>query len=261
MEVLGIDIGSYGIKGGIIDTEKGEYVSDKYSTDPMEDTSPHKVLSQLHKVVRKFKWKGPIGCAFPAPIRNGIVLSTERIDESWIQADATQLISEITDSHVTVVNDTDATGIAEMRYGAGKGQNGVVVVLSIGTGIGSSLFIDGKLVPNTELGHIEIKGIRIEERASNKARKEEGIRKKAWGKRIHLILSHIEDLFHPDLFILGGQISRKANKTFPFIKIQTRFEAAKFLNEASIIGAAISAADYRANTKTSQIEPTSPDAK
>lgn len=245
MEVLGIDIGSFGIKGGVIDTNKGEFISDKYTTDPMEDTSPHKVLSQLHKVVRKFKWKGPIGCAFPAPISQGIVLSTERIDDSWIQADAAQLISEMTDAPVTVVNDTDATGIAEMRYGAGKNQKGVVIVLTIGTGIGSSLFIDGKLVPNTELGHIEIKGITIEERASNRARKEEGIRKKAWGRRIHLVLNHIEELFHPDLFILGGQISRKADKTFPFIKIQTRFEAARFLNEASIIGAAICSADHR----------------
>ena len=243
MEVLGIDIGSYGIKGGIIDTRKGKFVSDKYNTEPIEDISPHKILSLLHGVVKHFSWKGPIGCAFPAPIRKGIVLSTERVDDSWINADAAHLMEELTDSPVVVINDTDATGIAEMRFGAGKDQMGVVIVLTVGTGIGSSLFVDGKLVPNTELGHIEVKGISIEERASNRARKEEGIRKKAWARRLHLVLQQLEDLFHPDLFVLGGQISRKANKTFPYIKIQTPFDAAQFQNEASIIGAALCAAD------------------
>lgn len=243
MEVLGIDIGSYGIKGCIVDTVEGEILSDRYSTPPLQDTSPHKLLSQLHEVIHKhFKWEGPVGCAFPAPLRNGIVVSTKRIDDSWVDADAEQLFSEITGSRVHLINDTDATGLAEMYFGAGEGQQGLVIVLTVGTGIGSSLFMNGTLVPNTELGLIEIRGITVEERASNKSRKEEGIRKKTWAKRLQLVLETYENIFHPDLFVLGGQLSRKAEKTFPYIRINTSFRAAEFQNDASIVGAAMVAA-------------------
>lgn len=247
MDILGIDIGSYGIKGCVVDTAKGEIISERYSTPPLEDTSPHKILAQLHEVVTELNWNGPMGCAFPAPIRHGVVIDATRIDPSWNDADAEQLFNEITDKPVTLLNDTDASGLAEMRFGAGKNQAGVVIVLTVGTGIGSSLFSDGKLVPNTELGHIEIKGIRAEERASNKARKEEGIRKKKWARRLELMLSHYESLFHPDLFIIGGQLSRKAKKIFPYIKIQTSFKPARFLNDASIVGAAMAMADRLRN--------------
>jgi len=250
MQVLGIDIGSYGIKGCIVDTEEGKILSDRYSTPKLEDTSPHKIISQLHEVVQNFSWEGPIGCAFPAPVSNGVVISASRIDPSWVDADAEHLFSEITGSPVTVLNDTDATGIAEMRFGAGRNQKGVVIVLTVGTGIGSSVFIDGKLLPNTELGRVEIKGITAEERASNRARKEEGIRKKVWARRLQLMLTHYEHLFHPDLFILGGQLSRKAEKTFPYIKVNTDFKAASFLNDASIAGAAMCAADVHQRRDT-----------
>lgn len=242
MEVLGIDIGSYGIKGAVVDTDKGQFVSEKRTTEKLDDTRPHKIISQLHKVVSSFEWDGPIGCAFPAAVSRGIVLSSTRVDKSWIEADANHLFSEITGCPVSVINDTDATGLAEMQFGVGKGQSGTVVVLSVGTGIGSALFVDGILVPNTELGQIEIRGISIEERASNRIRKEEGIRKKTWGKRLQLVLEHLEDLFHPDLFVLGGQLSKKADKTFPYMKIKTSFKAASLLNDASIVGAAYYAA-------------------
>jgi len=246
MEVLGIDIGSYGIKGCIVDTAKGEIISERKSTSPLEDTTPHKVLAQMHQIVKnEFKWDGPIGCAFPAPVNNGIVLSAKRIHDSWVDADAQQLFSDITDLPVSVINDTDATGLAEMHFGAGKSQSGLTIVLTVGTGIGSSLFMDGRLIPNTELGLIEIRGITIEERASNKSRKEEGIRKKTWAKRLELVLEHFEKIFHPNLFILGGQLSRKAEKTFPYIKINTTFKPASFQNDASIVGAALVAADKK----------------
>lgn len=245
MEVLGIDIGSYGIKGCIVDTEEGEILSDRHSTPPLQDTSPHKLLSQLHDVIHQhFRWEGPVGCAFPAPLRGGIVVSTKRIDDSWVDADAEQLFREITGNRVHLINDTDATGLAEMHFGAGKGRRGLVIVLTVGTGIGSSLFMDGALVPNTELGLIEIRGITVEERASNRARKEEGISKKTWAKRLQLVLETYENIFHPDLFILGGQLSRKAEKTFPYIKINTGFRAAEFQNDASIVGAAMVAATH-----------------
>lgn len=249
MEILGIDIGSYGIKGAIVDTEKGEIISKKKTTDKIEDTRPHKLISKLHKVVKKFDWDGPIGCAFPAATSKGIILSTTRVDTGWIDADAEHLFSEITGCPVSVINDTDATGLAEMNFGAGKDQSGTVIVLTVGTGIGSSIFVDGKLVPNTELGEIEIKGISIEERASNRVRKKEGIRKKTWGKRLQLVLEHYEHLFHPNLFILGGQLSQKADKTFPYIKIKTKFKAASLLNEASIVGAAWYAASVQKKNK------------
>ncbi|MEL7833383.1 polyphosphate--glucose phosphotransferase [Fodinibius sp. Rm-B-1B1-1] len=240
MEILGIDIGSYGIKGCIVDTDKGEIISERKSTPPLDDTTPHKILAKMHHIVRnEFNWDGPIGCAFPAPVTKGIVLSAKRIDDSWIDADAEQLFSEITDNEVSVINDTDATGLAEMYFGAGQHQDGLTIVLTVGTGIGSSLFMDGRLMPNSELGLLEIQGLTIEERASNKSRKEEGIGKKEWAKRLQLVLEHLEKILHPNLFILGGQLSRKANKTFPYIKINTTFKAASFLNDASIVGAAM----------------------
>ncbi|MDX1638854.1 MAG: ROK family protein [Balneolaceae bacterium] len=241
MEVLGIDIGSSGIKGCVVDTEKGELVSSRFSTDPLDETAPHKILSRLHDVVNKhFRWDGPVGCAFPAAINRGVVLSTKRVDDTWVDADAIQLFSEITDNPVSVINDSDATGIAEMRFGCGKNHNdGTVIVLTVGTGIGSAIFRDSLLVPNTELGLIEIKGLTIEQYASNKMRKDEGIRRKTWGKRLQHVLEFLETIFHPDLFILGGQLSRKAEKTFPYIKLNTSFKAARFLSDASIVGAAI----------------------
>lgn len=243
MEVLGIDIGSYGIKGCIVDTGKGKILSDRYSTPPLEDSSPHKVLSQMHDVVKKhFNWNGPLGCAFPAPIRNGIVLSAKRISPAWTDVDAKQLLSEITGNTVSIINDTDATGIAEMHFGVGTNQQGLVIVLTVGTGIGSSLFLNGKLVPNTELGFIEVNGTTVEEHASNRSRKEEGFGKKEWAKRLQLMLETYERIFHPDLFILGGQLSRKTKKTFPYIKINTSFKAAEFRTDASIVGAAMIAA-------------------
>ncbi|MGD8426250.1 MAG: ROK family protein [Balneolaceae bacterium] len=243
MEVLGIDIGSYGIKGCIVDTQKGEILSERKSTPPLEDTTPHKVLAQIHQIVKnEFNWEGPVGCAFPAPVTKGIVLSTKRVHDTWVDADAEQLFSEITDNPVSVINDTDATGLAEMYFGSGQNQEGLTIVLTVGTGFGSSMFMDSKLVPNTELGLMEIRGITIEDRASNKSRKEEGIRKKTWAKRLQLVLEHFEKIFHPDLFILGGQLSRKADKTFPYIKINTTFKAASFQNDASIVGAAMVAA-------------------
>lgn len=246
MEVLGIDIGSYGIKGCIVDTEKGEIISERKSTPPLEDTTPHKILAKMHQIVSKeFQWDGPVGCAFPAPVNKGIVLSAKRINDSWVDANAEQLFSEITDNDFCVINDTDATGLAEMHFGVGQNQEGITIVLTVGTGIGSSVFMDGQLVPNTELGLMEIRGITIEERASNKSRKEEGIRKKTWAKRLQLVLEHLEQIFHPNLFILGGQLSRKADKTFPFIKVNTAFKAASFLNDASIVGAAMVASEKK----------------
>ena len=242
MKVLGIDIGSNGIKAAVVDTVKGEIISGKKSTDKLEDSRPHKIISKVHKLVKKFDWHGPIGFAFPAAIHKGRVLSASRIDSAWIDADVEHLFSEITGCSVHLINDTDATGMAEMTFGVGKGYRGTVIVLTVGTGIGSSIFVDNILVPNTELGLIELKGISIEERASNRVRKEEGIQRKIWAKRIQFALQYYEKLFHPELFIIGGELSKKAEKTLPYIKIKTKLKAAGFQNNASIVGAAYHAA-------------------
>jgi len=238
LEVLGIDIGSYGIKGAIVDTVLGEIISKKKSAGELEDTRPHKLISKMHTIVKQFNWTGPIGCAFPAAMNRGIVISANRVDEAWIDADAAHLFSEITSCPVSVINDTDATGLAEMTFGAGKNQKGTTIVLTVGTGVGSSIFNNGILLPNTELGLLQIKGTPIEEQASNRARKEEGIKRKTWAKRLQATLEHYEKVFHPDLFIMGGQVSKKPEKTFPFIKINTKLKPATLKNEASIVGAA-----------------------
>ncbi len=239
MEVLGIYIGSKSIKGAIVNTETGEIVSGKKSTDNIEDKRPHKLISKLHKVVKKFEWKGPIGCAFPAATNKGIIISSNRINEAWIDADAEHLFSEITGCNVSVLNDSDATGIAEMTFGVGKKTSGTVIVLSIGSSsVGSSIFVDGVLVPNTELGQIEVKGIAIKDRVSVQTRKDEGLSRKIWSKRLQYVLEHYESLFHPNLFILAGRVSKKPDKTLPYIKLSTRFKPAEFGNDASIVGAA-----------------------
>lgn len=246
MEVLGIDISSSGIKGGIVDTKKGEIISDRNNTPPLEDTTPHKVLAQAHQLVKNsFGWEGPVGCSLPAPVRNGIVLSAQRIDSSWVDANAEQLFSDITDNPVFVINNTDATGLAEMYFGAGQNQQGLTIVLAVSSYIGSSLFLDNKLIPNTELGYMEINGKTAESHASNKSRKEEGLRKKSWAKRLEQVLEHFETVFHPNLFILSGKLCQKTEKVFPFIKITTSFKAADFQEDAAIVGAAMGAADHK----------------
>lgn len=250
MEVLGIDIGSNGIKGCIVDTKRGKIVSEKKKVSPIKSTSPHKILSQMHQLVSKeFKWNGPVGCAFPAPVINGIVVAASRVHDSWVDTDAQHLFSEITENSVFVINDSDASGLAEMKFGAGKNQKGVVIMLTVGTGIGSSIFMDGNLLPNSELGSMEMKGISAEKRASNRARKEEGLRKKTWATRMQFVLEMYESILHPDLFIIGGQMSKKADKVFPYIKIKTPVKAAVFENEASIVGAAMFAAESKKSAK------------
>ncbi len=238
MEILGILIDGESVKGAIVDTEKGEISSEKRTIDSIEDTRPHKLISKMHKIVKKFDWEGPIGVALPAAVRKGRILSTNILDEAWVDADADHLFSEITGCDVQVVNSSDAAGLAEVTWGIGKSVSGTVVMLTIGENIGSSVFANGNLVPNTDLGNIEIKGITVEERASNKARKEEGIQRKTWAKRLQFVLEHFEKLFHPELFIIGGQLSSKADKTLPFIKLSTRFKPAEFKNDAAVLGAA-----------------------
>lgn len=252
MEILGILIDGESVKGAIVDTEKGEISSEKRTIDAIEDTRPHKLISKMHKIVKKFNWEGPVGVALPAAVRKGRILSTNILNEAWVDADADHLFSEITGCDVQVVNSSDAAGLAEVTWGIGKGVTGTIVMLTIGANIGSSVFANGNLVPNTALGLIEIKGISVEERASETARKAEGIQRKPWAKRLQFVLKHYEKLFYPELFIIGGQISSKADKTLPFIKLSTRFKPAKFKNDAAVLGAAY----YVANREAKKLNKT-----
>ena len=238
MDILGILVDNESVKGAIVDSTNGIIRSETKSVEAASDTRPHKLISKMHKIVKKFNWEGPVGVAVPAAVRKGRILSTSILDEAWVDADADHLFSEITGCDVQVLNSSDAAGLAEIRWGIGKGVAGTVMVLTIGENIGSSVFVNGNLVPNTDLGNIEIKGITVEERASNKVRKEEGIQRKTWAKRLQFVLEHLEKLFHPELFIIGGQISSKADKTLPYIKLNTRFKLAEFKNNAALLGAA-----------------------
>ena len=238
MDILGILVDNESVKGAIVDSTNGIIRSETKSVEAASDTRPHKLISKMHKIVKKFNWEGPVGVAVPAAVRKGRILSTSILDEAWVDADADHLFSEITGCDVQVLNSSDAAGLAEIRWGIGKGVAGTVMVLTIGENIGTSVFVNGNLVPNTDLGNIEIKGITVEERASNKVRKEEGIQRKTWAKRLQFVLEHLEKLFHPELFIIGGQISSKADKTLPYIKLNTRFKLAEFKNNAALLGAA-----------------------
>lgn len=238
MNVLAIDIGAYVIKGAIVNAEAGELVSDRYRTPAPEDNSPHRLMSKIHEIVRFFKWKGPLGVAIPSVVSEGTVVEPVHLNESWMDARAETLLEELTDCPVSILNDADAAGIAEMTFGAGRDYNGLVIILTIGTGIGSSIFFNGMLIPNSELGKLEIRGVPASHSASRKARKEEGLKKKMWARRVQTVLEAYEAMFHPELFILGGWISKKTVKILPYIDTHTPVVGAELLNEAGLVGAA-----------------------
>jgi polyphosphate glucokinase len=199
------------------------------------------VAEVVAELVRHFEWRGPVGCGFPAAVRGGTVLTASNIHNKFIGTNAAELFSEASGCPVCMINDADAAGLAEMTFGAGRGRKGVVFMVTIGTGLGTALFTDGHLLPNAELGHIEINGIQAELRASDAARKREDLTWEKWGKRFNEYLSTLEKLFWPDLFILGGGVSKDFEKFAPMINLQTEVVLAQFLNEAGIVGAALSA--------------------
>ncbi|HYF63514.1 MAG TPA: ROK family protein, partial [Herpetosiphonaceae bacterium] len=207
-----------------------------------QPSTPAAVAETVAELARHFAWQGPIGCTFPAIVKDGVALSAANVDAGWIGADAAALFSAATGDAVTVLNDADAAGIAEMRFGAGKGQLGVVMVLTFGTGIGSALFYRGMLVPNTELGHLEIRGKDAEHRASASVREQKGWDWPEWSKRVDEYLRHLELLFSPDLFIVGGGVSKKFDKFAPFLHTRAPIVAAALLNNAGLVGAAMAAA-------------------
>ena len=237
--LLGIDIGGSGIKGALVNPEKGELTTDRHRIPTPQPATPQAVAETVKEIVGHFDYAGDVGCTFPAVVRRGVVYSAANVDKSWIGTDADALFEKVTGQKVHVLNDADAAGVAEMAFGAGKGQEGVVFMLTFGTGIGTALFNDGVLVPNTELGHMELGGKEVEPRTSAKAREDKDMSWKKWGKRVNKYLNHLEFLFSPDLFIIGGGVSKKSDQFFPYLDTKTPVVAATLLNEAGMVGAAV----------------------
>jgi polyphosphate glucokinase len=241
MEILGIDVGGSGIKGAIVDTETGEFVKERYRIDTPQPASPDAVSDVIVQIVSHFNWQGLVGCTFPSVIKQGIIYTAANIDSSWIGVNGETLLNAKTNCPFLLLNDADAAGIAEMELGAGKGQQGVVIMLTLGTGIGSAIFVDGYLVPNTEFGHMEIRGKEAEHRASARIRTEEDLNWDKWAIRLNEFLARMEALFWPDLFILGGGVSKKYDKFIPLLETRAKIVPAQWRNQAGIIGAALAA--------------------
>ncbi len=241
MAILGIDIGGSGIKGAPVDLDRGELTHPRHRIVTPEPATPDAVADVVGEVARHFDWHGPIGCTFPAVIQRGIVWSAANVDKSWISVDGQALFHRTTGCPLVLLNDADAAGMAEMRYGAGQGQSGVVMMLTFGTGIGSALFINGQLVPNTELGHLELRGKDAELRAASRIRDEKGLSWKRWTKRVNEYLAMIEKLFSPDLIIFGGGVSKEHGKFFQYLETRAPVVPAVLFNEAGIVGAALAA--------------------
>lgn len=252
MEVLGVDIGGSGIKGAPVDTETGSLLAARHRIQTPQPAKPRPVAEVVAEIAHFFRWSGAIGCGFPAVVSKGVVQSAANIHSKWIGVNAAGLFSEATGCPVTVVNDADAAGMAEMTFGAGRGRMGVVVLVTIGTGLGTAIFTDGKLLPNAELGHVEINCEDAEFLASDAARKREKLSWKKWGKRLNGYLNHLEKLLSPEVFILGGGVSSQFDEFSRFLKLNAQVIPAQFLNEAGIVGAALSASVIPATTQTPQ---------
>lgn len=240
----GIDIGGSGIKGAVVDVRSGKLLTERERVATPEPSTPGAVAEVVAQLVAHHHWTGEIGATFPAVVRHGITLSAANVDHSWIGADADATFTRATDQDVLVLNDADAAGLAEARFGAAKGVSGVVIMLTLGTGIGSALLYDGVLVPNTELGHLELDGKDAERRAAASVRERHDLSWSDWAKRLDRYLSHVEALFSPDLFVLGGGVSRRADKWLPHIDVKTPIKTAELLNDAGIVGAALAANEH-----------------
>ncbi|MGH9270366.1 MAG: polyphosphate--glucose phosphotransferase [Ilumatobacteraceae bacterium] len=239
---FGIDIGGSGMKAAPVDLDTAELTAERFKILTPQPATPEAMADVVVQLVEHFGWTGPVGVTFPGVVRHGVIHSAANVDPSWMSVDADAMFTKATGCDVHVVNDADAAGLAEVRYGAAQGRQGVVLVLTFGTGIGSGLFVDGVLVPNTELGHIELHGHDAESRAAASAREREDLGWKEWAThRVQPYLRAIVKLFSPELIVVGGGASRKADKWLPHIDVDTELVPASLENEAGIVGAALSA--------------------
>lgn len=236
---LGIDIGGSGIKGAPVDTTTGELTAERFRVDTPQPATPDAVAEVVAQIVEHFAWTGPIGLTVPGVVKAGVVMTAANIDKGWIGTNAEALFAAATGQPCTVLNDADAAGVAEMRFGVGKGRGGVVIMVTLGTGIGFALFHDGVLVPNTELGHLEVGGKDAETFASARVREEKDESWKHWAHHVDKYLDRVDALLWPDLIIIGGGVSKKADKFFPHLDTRAELQPAALQNEAGIVGAAL----------------------
>ncbi|MFK4209459.1 polyphosphate--glucose phosphotransferase [Streptomyces sp. NPDC030920] len=242
MQIFGVDIGGSGIKGAPVDLDRGDLAQERHKVLTPHPATPKGVVECVAEVVGHFDWSGPVGVTFPGVVTDGVTRTAANVDKGWVDTDARGLIGDRLALPVTVLNDADAAGIAEMTFGAGRGRKGTVIMLTLGTGIGSALFVDGRLVPNTELGHLELNGHDAEKHASTKAKEDEDLSWHHWAHRVQKYLAHVEMLFSPELFIIGGGVSRKADKFLPLIEhVRAEMVPAELQNNAGIVGAAMAA--------------------
>ncbi len=240
MEIMGIDIGGSAIKGAPVDIGTGELAGERIRIVTPTPAPPPRVAQAVAEIVTKFEWNGLVGVGFPSVVRNGKAYTAANIDESWIGTDIVSLLRQTTGCQTTVINDADAAGLAEMRFGAGRGhEHGVVLMITLGTGIGSAIFVDGHLFPNTELGHIMIRGKEAEKRASAAIRDIKKLSWRAWGKRVDEYLNEMERLIWPNLMIIGGGVSKDADKFFKYLTVEAEVVPATLRNNAGIVGAAL----------------------
>ena len=239
MQILGIDVGGSGIKGAPVDTETGQLLAERIRIKTPKNGEPEPIAEVVKQVAKSFNWNGPIGIGFPAPIKSGVAMMAANVSEKWVGTNADALFTKVTGCDCTLINDADAAGLAEMTFGAGRGQPGTVIMITLGTGIGTAIFHRGHLLPNTEFGHLEVKGEDAEFRASDAARQREDLSWKKYAKRLNKYFEAMENLFWPDLFIIGGGISKESEKYLPLLTIETPVVTAQLLNEAGIVGAAL----------------------
>ena len=241
MHVLGIDVGGSGIKGAPVDTKTSKLLAERLRIKTPKKAEPQPVAEVVAEIAKSFDWKGPIGIGFPAPIKSGVALMAANVSEKWVGTNADDLFTKVTGCDCTMINDADAAGLAEMKFGAGKGQPGTVILVTLGTGIGSAIFYRGNLLPNTEFGHLDMNGKDAEHRASDAVRQRDNLSWKKYAKRLDKYLAQMEKLFWPDLFIIGGGISKESERYIPLLRLEAPVVPAQFLNEAGIVGAALAA--------------------
>lgn len=246
MDILGVDIGGSGIKGAPVDIDNGLLTAERFRLPTPQPSTPEAVAATVARIAAHFSWQGPIGCAFPAVVKKGVVYSAANVDASWMGVDGRKLLRKATGCHVSLLNDADAAGAAEMAFGAGLNRGGVVFVLTFGTGIGSAIFVNGQLMPNTELGHISLQcrrrgTVEAEVYASDRARKVGKLNWTGWARRLNEYLRLLETLFSPNLFVVGGGVSKKHGRFLPLLQTEAEIVPAQLLNDAGIVGAALAA--------------------
>lgn len=241
MKILGFDIGGTGIKAAVVDTLTGTLLTKRERIETPSVSTPENMLKAIDELLAFFKWQGPVGCGFPGVVKNGQIVSAANLDKAWIGYNLVEFFNNKHGIDVHIINDADAAGIAEVTLGAGKGVKGSIIMITIGTGLGSALFHDGMLYPNTELGHLKIWGGDAEAKASAVSRKQKGLSWQEWAQLFDEYLDYISKLFSPDLIILGGGASKKADQFLHFLRHRYTIVCAQFKNNAGIIGAALEA--------------------